>query len=263
MLRRISSRLTYANVAATLALVFAMSGGAYAASKYVITSTKQIKPSVLKTLKAPGKAGATGKNGTNGTNGSPGTNGTAGTNGTNGTAGTNGTSVTSKEQKTGAIGTCADGGSEFVSASGKTYACNGTSGFTAVLPAGETEKGTWSAETPEGSSQPGIASISFSIPLAAPLDSGHVFYVPPSGSVPECPGSVAAPEAEEGDLCVYTTFNSLKPDEAGVIHAPQGGISETLGETGAGESGAVLLFQPEGTPAEGGFAIGTWAVKAG
>jgi hypothetical protein len=34
----------------TLALVFAMSGGAYAARRFVITSTKQIKPSVLKSL---------------------------------------------------------------------------------------------------------------------------------------------------------------------------------------------------------------------
>jgi hypothetical protein len=32
--------MSYANVAATMALVFAMTGGAYAAKKYVITSTK-------------------------------------------------------------------------------------------------------------------------------------------------------------------------------------------------------------------------------
>ena len=47
MFSRIRKRLTYANVAMTMALVFAMTGGAYAAKKYVITSTKQIKPSVL------------------------------------------------------------------------------------------------------------------------------------------------------------------------------------------------------------------------
>lgn len=43
-------RLSYANVAATLALVVALSGGALAATQYVVTSTNQIKPSVLKTL---------------------------------------------------------------------------------------------------------------------------------------------------------------------------------------------------------------------
>jgi hypothetical protein len=43
--RRERARLSYANVAATLALVLAMSGGA-AAAGYVITSIRQIKPSV-------------------------------------------------------------------------------------------------------------------------------------------------------------------------------------------------------------------------
>jgi hypothetical protein len=57
MLLRVRKHITYTNVAMTLALVFAMSGGAYAAKKYVITSTKEIKPSVLKQLQ--GKAGPT------------------------------------------------------------------------------------------------------------------------------------------------------------------------------------------------------------
>jgi hypothetical protein len=51
-------RITYANVAATLALVFAMSGGALAARHYLITSTKQISPKVLKKLR--GRTGKTG-----------------------------------------------------------------------------------------------------------------------------------------------------------------------------------------------------------
>lgn len=42
--------ISYANVAATLALVLSMSGGALAASHYLINSTKQINPKVLKTL---------------------------------------------------------------------------------------------------------------------------------------------------------------------------------------------------------------------
>ena len=69
--------LTYANVVATLALVFAMSGGALAASHYLINSTRQINPKVLKKLKAPhghrpGATGATGKDGDRGAAGASG-----------------------------------------------------------------------------------------------------------------------------------------------------------------------------------------------
>jgi hypothetical protein len=42
--------LTYANVTATLALVFAMSGGALAAKHYLVTKTNQISPTVLKSF---------------------------------------------------------------------------------------------------------------------------------------------------------------------------------------------------------------------
>ena len=45
-------RITYANVAATLALVLSMSGGAMAATHYLINSTKQIDPKVLRSSKA-------------------------------------------------------------------------------------------------------------------------------------------------------------------------------------------------------------------
>jgi hypothetical protein len=69
-------RITYANVVATLALVFAMSGGALAAKHYLINSTKQINPKVLKTLK--GKAGATGNTGATGKEGAPGKEGKEG-----------------------------------------------------------------------------------------------------------------------------------------------------------------------------------------
>jgi hypothetical protein len=88
--------MTYANVAATLALLFAMAGGAAAASHYLITSTKQISPKVLKELKKPGAAG------TQGPAGSAGAQGAAGANGTNGAPGTKGD--TGAKGETGARG---------------------------------------------------------------------------------------------------------------------------------------------------------------
>lgn len=74
--------LSYANVIATLALVCSMTGGALAASHYLINSTRQINPKVLKALRGnrgptgpagqAGPAGLTGPPGGKGADGSPG-----------------------------------------------------------------------------------------------------------------------------------------------------------------------------------------------
>ena len=63
-------RLSYANVAATMALVFSMTGGALAAKHYLINSTSQINPKVLKKL--TGARGAQGPGGAQGPAGAPG-----------------------------------------------------------------------------------------------------------------------------------------------------------------------------------------------
>jgi hypothetical protein len=97
MFSLIRKRFTYANVAVTLALVFAMSGGAYAASRYVITSTKQISPKVLKSLRgnvgANGAQGPAGPTGSAGPAGAQGPAGLVGNTGSPGTPGANGESV--------------------------------------------------------------------------------------------------------------------------------------------------------------------------
>src|SRR5664279_6598056 len=76
-MKTLRSHLNYANVVATLALVFAMRGSAIAAKHYLINSTKQINPKVVKKLEGnagstgrPGAPGATGSQGTAGVNGS-------------------------------------------------------------------------------------------------------------------------------------------------------------------------------------------------
>jgi Collagen triple helix repeat (20 copies) len=70
------THLRYANIVSTLALIFAMSGTAVAAKHYLLSSTKQISPSVLKKLKGKkgsqgptGPAGPTGRTGTKGERG--------------------------------------------------------------------------------------------------------------------------------------------------------------------------------------------------
>lgn len=70
-------RPTPATGIATVALFFALTGTGLAVSHYVITSTKQIKPSVLKSLR--GKGGAQGPQGPAGAQGVQGPQGPAGT----------------------------------------------------------------------------------------------------------------------------------------------------------------------------------------
>jgi hypothetical protein len=77
--------LSYANVAATIALVLAMSAGAVAAGRYLITSTNQISPKVLKKL--TGRPGATGPRGAQGATGSTGPQGATGSTGAQGAVG--------------------------------------------------------------------------------------------------------------------------------------------------------------------------------
>jgi len=87
-------------IIATVALVFALAGTSYAASTYLITSTNQITPSVLKTLKgergprgdigAQGSAGLTGATGPIGLTGAPGAPGAPGAQGAQGAPGATG-----------------------------------------------------------------------------------------------------------------------------------------------------------------------------
>jgi len=97
----------YANVTATIALVLSLSSGALAADHYLINSTKQISPKVLRELRGRGgNAGATGATGSAGASGVTGVPGAAGPQGATGAAGTPGgaTGATGAEGATGATG---------------------------------------------------------------------------------------------------------------------------------------------------------------
>lgn len=85
-------RLSYANVTSTLALLLATSGAAVAANHYLINSTRQINPRVLRLLRgargATGARGLPGPPGPRGATGAPGPQGAQGPAGSQGAAGT-------------------------------------------------------------------------------------------------------------------------------------------------------------------------------
>ena len=208
MLASIRRRLCYANVVATFALVFAMSGGALAAGHYLLTSTGQVSPKVLKALKgksgpagAPGPQGAQGAQGPKGEAGAPGARGETGAKGETGATGAAG--VTGARQRAGATG--APGGPALT---GSPWTAGGT------LPSGQSETGTWASSGPAG-------EYKVEAPRWRPSRS-HLTVAPtaqrdrpmkkaqreanenlPAG----CEGNVEAPKADPGNLCVFEYFN--------------------------------------------------------
>jgi hypothetical protein len=97
---------TPTSVVAVLALFVALGGTAVAANRYLITSTGQIRPSVLKELR--GRTGATGPAGAIGATGAPGPAGTGetgpiGKEGPPGLPGAPGTSIVARARSAGAV----------------------------------------------------------------------------------------------------------------------------------------------------------------
>ena len=157
-------RLSYANVAATLALVFSMTGGAMAANHYLISSTKQIKPSILKKLK-----------GNNGKSGKTGATGPAGTAGTKGETG-------SKGEKS----------------------IQGEPGpLLATLPAGKTETGSYGSAGTRPTGATYIPGAQTSYPTPVSFEPTFNVITTGGSPTVACPGTAKAPSATAGNLCVY------------------------------------------------------------
>lgn len=246
MFGRIRKRLTYVNVVATLALVFAMSGGALAASRYIITSTKQISPKVLTALK--GAKGAAGANGLAGAVGATGPGGAQGPQGSTGTSGSNG-----KDGEQGPQGSPGKNGK------------NGENGEPGepwtpdnVLPPHAKETGVWGFYTtePEGFAvEEPVAS--FPIQLGKPPTAAHfintageeVHFEAPSTPPTGCGSPVGTeeePKAEPGNLCIYESIVSgLETGTEAIVHVTN--------------VGAFMQFVVKSTSQN---AAGSWAVTA-
>jgi hypothetical protein len=263
MFSTLRTRFGIPGVISVMALVFAMFGGAYAASN---SSGGGKATASAKAKKGPrGPKGATGPAGPAGPAGPQGSAGAQGPKGDTGAAGANGAQGASVENKavaTGVTGKCNKlGGAEFTVGVGTpTFACNGEKGkegdpwaAEGTLPPEATETGSWAAINPGESFVP----ISFPIPLEAALPAANVHMA--SDDPTNCPGTAAKPEAEVGHLCVYVATIAF-----GATPIIRGPYSATASEEevfalqikGAAPSGAFLYI-------EGAAALwGTWAVTA-
>lgn len=241
MFSRIRRHCNFTTFVAFIALLFAMSGGAYAAQRYLITSTKQISPAVLKALKGgKGPAGANGAPGNPGAQGAQGSQGPQGPKGETGAGGAKGETGQTGEQ--GAEGERGPAG-----ATGATGAKGAPWTPNSTLPQGATETGAWYAHPPAEHEEQAV-SISFPIQLAGALDENHTVVAPNAA----CPGSAEEPKAQAGFLCIYPGLD---------VHANIGEIKKIGpgGESGASTAGAYFFVESTGVVS---LATGSWAVTA-
>ena len=225
---------------AILALVFAMVGGAWAATGLNSKQKKEVKK-IAKSFQGTGPAGAAGAVGPVGPAGANGKDGANGTNGTDGAAGAKGA--------TGATGT---NGTNGATGPTGTTGLTGTTGPTGTtLPSGKTATGLYHV-TGINTTRDRLA-ISFPLRLLA---EPAFHYIPQIAGVSqpttECPGGWGNPTALPGHLCVYE----------GVLINLNPPITEVnAGITADPTSGVVLIFKPGDKTLES-LAGGSWAVTA-
>jgi hypothetical protein len=247
MFQRIRKHFTPSTAIAFLALVFALTGGAFAASSHSgggSGSHATLTASAAKAKPAPkGKAGPRGPAGAKGATGAAGPAGPAGPQGPAGAAGAaggkgetgaTGTGVEGKEGKEGTPGKEGAKGKE-----GSPWTAGG------VLPAGKTETGTFAAQGTEI-----YIPIPFTIPVAGSASITKAFIGPLTQGEPIpafcAGGSVGEPAAEPGALCIYTNEATNAGEIETVLFGNAKGLIEVLKPGGE-------LVHPMGGP--GGFMI--------
>jgi hypothetical protein len=264
MLSPLRNRFGIPGVISVIALVFAMFGGAYAASSNdggsATVSAKKKNKKKAKAKRGPrgpkGAKGAPGAQGPAGPQGLPGPAGPAGAEGDTGANGSNGAK--------GATGAAGEDGA--TGATGSPWTVAGT------LPSNATLTGVWATgpapnivvegeEGPEEGPSQRLMPISFPIPLAAQADGSKAHVVPQAGPVPAgCTGgTVSQPKADPGHLCVYVAaLEGVPSEEAPFIFITKAGEPSLSG--GFSTSGAVLTVLALGN--EFATGRGTWAVTA-
>jgi hypothetical protein len=211
MFQALRKHVTPATVMAFVALVFAVTGGAFAAGSHgggsgLGSGSKATASTTLATAAksksktkagARGPAGPAGKTGPAGATGPPGPAGPGGAQGSQGpagaagAAGAAGTSVTSTAlAPSTSNANCKEGGSEFKAGASTTYACNGAKGAAGKngtfgeepLPQGKTLRGSYivTGFGSEGFPNPGTGVVGTAVSFAdtvSELTSGSNTYI--------------------------------------------------------------------------------------
>jgi Collagen triple helix repeat (20 copies) len=265
MLSPLRNRFGIPGAISVIALVFAMLGGAYAASNSGAGKA---------TASAKAKRGPKGPKGATGPAGPQGPAGPTGAAGAKGDAGANGAAGAAGEKgATGATGATGTAGAKGATgATGPTGATGATgfSGFTETLPSGKTEMGTWAmSQNSIRTEGVAIAPISFSIPLptsleAVYLDEEETWGEEETGGCKwELGNKNAKPEAPAGKLCVFTEIQLMS--HANFPLNPIAPVPGTELEGGrAGPEGAFVQVSLHGSEESSANAvlIGVWAVTA-
>ena len=260
-------------IVSVIALVFAMGGGAWAAKDNLGGDATASAKKKGKSKRGPrGKRGKRGARGPQGPVGAQGPIGPAGPAGADGKIGVDGEEgVPGIQGPTGPAG--ADGATGPAGADGATGPEGSPWTELGTLPSGETLQGAWAVgnyemekSVPMGTTVWARIPISFTIPLAASLDSTHVKVIAALGTPPaECDDGVAPaagvsnPEADPGYLCAYVQKYVGFAEAASFRKLVKPGS----GNKGAEPSGAILSI---GSPAGSGLVqvegFGSWAVTA-
>lgn len=264
---------TSAIILSVIALVFALMGGAYAASnsgRAKATASKAGPPGPRGPRGKQGKPGPQGLPGANGTNGAKGDMGPKGDKGDKGDQGLPGTSgAPGKGVK---ITPIAAGGLKCEELGGievevkeepstEKDVCNGKKGekgdpgdpwsVGGTLPSGKTETGAWSFNSTEPTGSI-VTTISFPIRLASAIeDETKVHFQNEANFATFCLGNILNPTAPAGELCVYRS--------TALTNATFSFISGLNNGEGMTPSGAALHFTATGASPSG---FGAWAVTA-
>lgn len=288
MLARLKRRLDLHGPGVTIgviALVVALSGGAYAAAKGGLTSSqkKQVKSIAKAEAKKfansnPGSPGATGPQGAKGDKGDKGDQGAPGNNGAPGDDGAPGESVVLTPIPEEPLACEAQGGKGGVEVSLENdppgtgvEVCTGKEGepgepgepwtVNELLPPGKIERGVWAFTADAGNTNGVRVPLSFPIRLEESLEAGNVHMQTEAGFSDFCEGSLEVPIPDPGHLCVYA--NAAEEPALGAtfkgIFKPGDPDGSQSGEQGSGRTGAVLTFNAPSGAASGS---GTFAVRA-